>query len=338
MKPSPPHSDQTDALRAARDAAVVCTLDAVSVIAIEGPDATTFLQGQLSNDVKALADDRCQLSSHNSSKGRMLANFVLWREPGLRYFALLSADLADTARKRLGLYVLRAKVTLRDASADSVRLGIGGPGAGAALRAALNVAPPLFGVARTDGATVLGLPGPRYCVIAPPDRAAAMGNALRTNAAAAPFSVWQWLTIRAGMPVVTAATQDLFVAQTLNLDVLGGVDFRKGCYTGQEIIARMQYLGRLKERLFAFHAETGAVPPGTRLYSSAFPGQPCGTVVNAAPAPEGGCDFTAVLQLAAVETGDIRLGAGDGPLLTPLPLPYAVPAPAAPPARRVEPH
>jgi len=333
-----PSSELTAARRAARDAAVVCTLDAISVIAVEGPDATTFLQGQLSNDVDALADDRCQLSSHNSPKGRMLANFVLWREPGPRYIALLPTEVAEGERKRLGLYVLRSKVTLRDASADTVRLGIGGPGAGAALRAALDVAPPVFGVARTEGATVLGLPGSRYCVIAAPDRAAALRNALLANATPAPFSAWQWLTIRAGVPVVTAATQDLFVAQTANLDVLGGIDFRKGCYTGQEIIARMQYLGRLKERLFAFHAEADAVAPGARLYSSAFPGQPCGTIVNAAPAPDGGCDFTAVLQLAAAESGDVRLGAADGPVLMPLPLPYAVPTPAAHPARRSEPH
>jgi folate-binding protein YgfZ len=327
----------TGALEAARDAAVVCDLGALSVIAIDGPDATAFLQGQLSNDVSALREETWQLSSHNSPKGRMLVNFALWREPGPRYLALMSADLADGARKRLGLYVLRAKVTLRDASADSVKLGIGGPRAEAALRTALGTAPPVFGVARAVGATILGLPGLRYCVIAAPDRAAAIRDALQDSATPAPFAVWQWLTIRAGIPVLTAATQDLFVAQMANLDVLGGVDFRKGCYTGQEIIARMQYLGRLKERLFVFHAEAGAVLPGTRLYSNAFPGQPCGTVVNAAPAPDGGCDLTAVLQIAAAEAGDVRLDAADGDVLVPLTLPYAVPVPASPPGRGAEP-
>lgn len=336
---SPPDSapDTPAALRAARDAAVVCDLDALSVLAVDGPDATAFLQGQLSNDVRALDDDHWQLSSHNSPKGRMLANFALWREPGPRYFALISADLAEGARKRLGLYVLRSKVTLRDASTDSVRLGVGGPGAESALRTALGTAPPVFGVARAEGATVLGLPGLRYCAIAPPDRAAALRDALLTNATPAPFAAWQWLTIRAGVPVLTAATQDLFVAQAANLDLLHGVDFRKGCYTGQEIIARMQYLGRLKERLYVFHADAPAIEPGARLYSSVFPGQPCGTVVNAAPAPEGGCDLAAVLQIAAAEAGDVRLGSAGGVALAPLPLPYAIPAPTAPPGRRAEP-
>ena len=303
MSPPPPSAELSTALRAARDGAVACDLESLAVLAIDGSDAPAFLQGQLSNDVDALADDRCQLTSHNSPKGRMLANFVLWREPGAGFRALLPADLAAAAGKRLSMYVLRSKVSLRDASQDSVRIGVGGPGAGAAVRAALDVSPDTFGVARENGATVLGLPGPRYCVIAPIDRAVEIRNALLAHASAAPFAAWQWLTIRAGVPVVTSATQDLFVAQAANLDVLGGVDFRKGCYTGQEIIARMQYLGRLKERLFAFHA-AGRRRRGRRApLQLAFPGQPCGTVVNAAPAPDGGSDLT---RGAAARGGGIR--------------------------------
>jgi folate-binding protein YgfZ len=133
--------------------------------------------------------------------------------------------------------------------------------------------------------------------------------------------------------VITAATQDAFVAQTANWDILRGIDFQKGCYTGQEIIARTQYLGRLKERAFLFHATADGIPPGERLFSAAFGDQPCGTVVNAAAAPAGGCDLIAVLQLAAAESGDTRLGAPDGPMLAPLPLPYAIPAPTAPRGR-----
>jgi folate-binding protein YgfZ len=133
--------------------------------------------------------------------------------------------------------------------------------------------------------------------------------------------------------VVTAATQDAFVAQTANWDLLGGVDFQKGCYTGQEIIARMQYLGRLKERTFLFHAEATGIAAGTRIFSAAFGDQPCGTVVNAAPAPDGGSDLVAVVQLAAVERGDARLGDPAGPRLLPLPLPYEIPVPVAPRGR-----
>jgi folate-binding protein YgfZ len=231
------------------------------------------------------------------------------------------------------MYVLRSKVTLADVSAGTVRLGVGGPAARDAVRAALGSAPEPLAVATAGPATVVGLPGPRYAVIAPDALAEALGHRLRESARAAPFAVWRWLTIRAGVPIVTAATQDAFVAQTANWDILGGIDFRKGCYTGQEIIARMQYLGRLKERAFLFHVDSPDAAPGARLFSATFGDQPCGTVVDAAAAPEGGCDLLAVLQLAAAESGDTRLGAPGGPVLASLPLPYAIPRAGEPRGR-----
>ena len=334
-------SESTDtstqaALAAARDRAVVCDLAPLHVLAITGADAATFLNGQLSIDVAALPVGACRHASFNSPKGRLLANFVLWRDPAApgTYLALLPPDLAQPVGKRLAMYVLRSKVTLADVSADSVRLGVGGPGGADALRAALGAAPAPFEALAAGPQTLLGVPGPRFVVVVPVAAAAATREALLRHAVAAPLGAWDWLTIRAGVPVITAATQDAFVAQTANWDVLDGIDFRKGCYTGQEIIARMQYLGRLKERAHLFHAETPAVA-GDRIYSAAFPGQACGTVVNAAAAPGGGFDLLAVLQLAAAERGDARLNAVDGPLLAPLPLPYAIPAAVAPRGRIV---
>ena len=137
------------------------------------------------------------------------------------------------------------------------------------------------------------------------------------------------------MPVVTTPTQDQFVAQMANWDLLGGVNFKKGCYPGQEIVARTQYLGRLKERLFAFHANATSIPAGARLYSTAFGDQACGTVVNAAPAPEGGCDLLAVVQLAAAESGDLHVNTLTGLALAGRALPYRFPTrtPPAEPAR-----
>ena len=326
---STPLTANSAALIAARDAAVVCDATPLAVLAIAGPDAATFLQGQLSNDVKALAPDACQYTSFNSPKGRMLANFVLWKEGDAEFRALLPADIAEPVRKRLSMYVLRSKVTVADVSAETVRFGIGGPTAATAVRAALGAAPALFGILRHEGVAVLGLPGPRFVVVAPKATAAGTRETLLRQAMPAPFSVWQWLTIRAGVPVVTATTQDAFVAQTANWDALFGIDFQKGCYTGQEIIARMRYLGRLKERLYAFHADAD-LASGARLYSATFGEQPCGTVVNAAPAPGGGCDLLAVVQIAAAESGDVRADAPNGSLLARLPLPYAVPAAQAP--------
>ena len=139
--------------------------------------------------------------------------------------------------------------------------------------------------------------------------------------------MWNWYGVAAGVPLITAATSDLFVPQTANWDVLGGVSFRKGCYPGQEIVARMQYLGRLKERLFAFHTDALDVAPATRLHSATFDvRQACGTVVNAAPDPAGGTALLAVVQMAAVEADDLTLAEPVGARLTRRPLPYTVPA------------
>jgi folate-binding protein YgfZ len=321
------------ALHAAREAVVVCDVAPLALLYIAGPDAAKFLQGQLSSDVTELSPGTCQYSSFNSPKGRMLANFVIWREDADDFRILLPADIAAPIGKRLSMYVLRSKVTLSDGSTITERFGIGGPEASRVLINALPVDERTFGVTHAGGATILALPGLRYVVIAPAAAAPTTRAMLERLASPAPFPVWQWLTIRAGVPVITAPTQDQFVAQTANWDLLGGVNFRKGCYTGQEIIARMQYLGRQKERLFAFHADAASIAAGTRLFDISVEGPPCGTVVNAAPAPEGGCDLLAVVQLAAAESGTLRLQSSDGPLLSPLVLPYSIPAPEAPRGR-----
>jgi folate-binding protein YgfZ len=133
--------------------------------------------------------------------------------------------------------------------------------------------------------------------------------------------------------MVTSATQELFVAQTANWDAIGGIDFRKGCYTGQEIVARMQYLGRLKERTYVFASDAAPPAPGTRLYGATFGDQASGTVVNSAPAPGGGSVFLAVVQIAAAEAGTMSIGAPQGPQAVRGELPYALPAPVAPRAR-----
>ena len=333
--PSLPPSPDGSARLAARDSAVMCNLAPLRVLAIGGADAESFLQGQLSCDVRGLPPGTCRYGSFNSPKGRMLANFVLWRSPaGLdRFEMLLPEDVVEPVAKRLRMYVLRSKVVLTDVSADTRRFGIGGPAAPAALVAVFGAFPSAHETLHAGEATVLGLPGPRFVVLAAPGEAEAVQARFAGHAIAAQFDVWQWLTIRAGVPIITAATQDALVAQVANWDVLGGVDFKKGCYTGQEIIARTHYLGRLKERTFLFHADVPDVAPGDRIFSAAFEAQPCGTVVNAARAPGGGFDLLAVLQIAAQERGDARLRAPDGPPLVPLPLPYVIPAATVPRGR-----
>jgi folate-binding protein YgfZ len=244
-----------------------------------------------------------------------------------RITLLLAGDLAETIRRRLAMFVLRANVTIEDVTAASTLIGIAGDGNAEATREAFGVAPARgHAVAFGEDASGFMLPDRRIVVVAPHAEGVMLHAALARHATSVGNDEWRWFGIAAGVPWITAATSDLFVPQTANWDLLGGVSFGKGCYPGQEIVARMQYLGRLKERLFAFHADTLEAAPAMRLYAATFdPEQPCGTVVNAAPDAAGGVALLAVAQIAAVDANDLALGARGGPPLVRRALPYAIP-------------
>jgi folate-binding protein YgfZ len=323
----PPVPAAVDALRSA----VVCPVPDLGVLLFEGADSAAFLQGQVSSDVAALAQGQSQRSSYNSPKGRMLANLRLWHDPDSAsrnvYGMLLAADLADALAKRFAMFVLRAKVGIAHATGAHALLGIAGQHAKQAVAAAFHAGPAADEVMTVaDGtARLLGLPDGRYVLVAMAEAEKVLRGDLGARAVPGDAELWRWLSIRAGVPLVTAATSDRFVPQMLNWDTLGGVSFQKGCYPGQEIVARTRYLGRLKERLYGFHVAAAAQPaPGTRLYSPAFGTDPCGTVVSAARAPEGGTALLAVVQKAAAESGVVLLASPDGPTMTPVTLPYTV--------------
>jgi tRNA-modifying protein YgfZ len=314
-------------------APAACNHTGWSVLRVSGDDAVAFLHAQLSSDVRALEPGEGQYWCYNSPRGRMLANGVLWRAPAdvpdKAVTLLLAGDVADAVRRRLAMFVLRAKVSLDGDSGTSTLIGIAGNGSAEASSQAFGVAPPPGrAVAFAGGASAFTLPDRRIAIVAPQAERPVLHAALARHASLVTNDVWRWFGVAAGVPWITAATSDLFVPQMANWDLLGGVSFRKGCYPGQEIIARMQYLGKLKERLFAFHADALDATPGTRLYSAAFGAeQACGTVVNAAPdLVAGGVALLAVVQLAAVAANDVVLGERGGPRLMRRSLPYDVPA------------
>ena len=319
-------------LGAARDTAVLCDLTPWGVIALEGPDAAGFLQGQLTNDVTRLETGASQRSAWCSPKGRVLANFLLRRAAAERFELLLPAALIEPIAKRLRMYVLRADVDVADASDRTVRLGLGGPAAAACIAATVGVTPSVHHSTALEDASLVVLADNRFLLLATPESAPVWWDTLVKRARPAGFVCWEWLTVRAGVPVVTPATQDRFLPQMLNLDALDAIAFDKGCYTGQEIVARTQYLGRLKERLALAHVDAPPPATGARLYASAFGDQPCATVASTAPAPGGGADLLAVAQIAALGEG-LRLEHRDGPPVALLPLPYAVPAAGTRPGR-----
>ncbi len=310
-------------LAAAPSGTVLVPLSAYGVIRASGEDAASFLHNLLTNDVKKLGASAVQHNSLCSAKGRMLANFLVWRDEG-DYLLQLSTDLQPAVQKKLSMYVLRSKVKLSDAGEGLALLGVAGALAEAAVREATGVAPEgSMTVARFSQGQVIRLGERRFELAVAADAAPELWQRLAVHARPAGFPVWQWLEINAGWPLITAATQEQFVPQMANFELIGGVSFQKGCYPGQEIVARTQYLGKLKRRMYLAHLAEAAAP-GAELFSPDLPDQACGMVVNSAPAPEGGCDVLAVMQMSSAESGDVRLGSQAGPRLVLRPLPYAV--------------
>ena len=305
-----------------RGDAVFAPLTQFALLHATGADARAFLHGQLSNDMEHLSADVVRRAGYCSPKGRLLASLlVVPHEDG--FLLQISRDISAAVAKRLTMYVLRSKAKIADAGDALVQFGAWGRNAAASLReCGYEVPAQAMHTATTEAGTVVALEGDRFLVIAGPQAGAVLGARF---AQVAP-EWWALAEVRAGLPVVTLPTQDQFVPQMANFELVGGIDFKKGCYPGQEIVARTQYLGKLKRRMYrgvSQDASSGAPVPGQDLFS-ADP-QAIGMVVNAAPRPEGGYEFLAVIQSSSVEGGaPLRIGAQDGPVASVAPLPYAI--------------
>lgn len=312
--------DAAAELKAAVHGAVLCNLDQFATLRVSGMDAQSFLQNLLSNDILEVSASKAQFSSFNSAKGRILATFLIWRE-GDDYLLQLPGTLADALRKKLSMYVLRAKVSITDASDEIVSLGLSGeraPLPGNCLEL------PSLGTAHIPDACVIKLDDSRFMLSTTPKLAPALWKTLSMHAQPVGSSYWDWLNIRAGIPVILPQTQEQFVPQMANLDLINAVNFKKGCYPGQEIVARMHYLGRLKRRMYLAHVEELALA-GDELFSADMADQACGMVANAAPAPAGGYDVLAVVQISSHESQTVHLHSQQGAPLKFEALPYPLP-------------
>ncbi len=300
---------------AARDATIVADLSHNALIEVTGDDAGAFLHGQLTNDVQQLAEGTAQWTGWCSPKGRLVASFLLVRLPG-RFLLMLPAEIAAATLKRLAMYVLRSKVKLADASDRLVRVGVAGKIARELVARRLGTAPEPLQVAERDGLIAIALEADRFVIVAAPEKANALWDWLALSALASGADTWEWTSIQAGIPTVVAATQDAFVPQMANFDLIGAVSFRKGCYPGQEIVARIQYRGGLKQRMALAHFGSDAHPaPGQSLFSAGFGDQAAGTIANAAPSPEGGFDALVVAQIESLDRDDLRWKSPEGPAL-----------------------
>lgn len=297
-----------------------------------GPDSASFLNGQLTQDLVQLPHGQTRLAGYCSAKGRLLATFWAWRTGSDSFALACSADLLAPTLKRLSMFVLRAKCKLATGTPDQDLFGLAGSA-----------------VARwwaQAGGEPASLPAPGHCVqhgaawmVRLPDvegvpRALLIQPVLQPPPALPALSDrdWAWLEVRSGIARVTLSTVEQFVPQMVNLELTGGVHFHKGCYPGQEVVARSQYRGTLKRRayLWALQAPGAEVQPGDAIYAADDPGQPAGTVALAAPVPgqPGGWELLAETKIAAAEASALHLGSADGPRLQPLPLPYPLPAEA----------
>ena len=302
------------------------------LIFVEGDDSASFLQNQLTNSVLGMKstppgkiaslNDSVRLVGYCNPKGRLMASawVTLYSEgtgSANRYALFISRDIAASFAKRLSMFILRSKVTVKDVSDQWNVLGFYGDEQEAAV------------LALSDQTVAMMLPevlvnnySYSRALIAQP----ISEDTHRISESA--LLQWNDLEVLSAIPRIVLATQEQFVPQMINFESVGGVDFKKGCYPGQEIVARSQYRGSIKRRLQLAHLDSDilrqAVSPGTELFLKDDPTQPAGMVVLSSVnrAIVNRVDFQIECKLEAIERGEIHLGSSDGPVLKIDQLPY----------------
>ena len=311
----------------------VAPITELGLLAASGDEAANFLHNQLTNDVLHLGRSQARLAGYCSPKGRLLATFLMWRTADT-IFLQLPRTIQAPVQKRLQMFILRAKAKLADATLEAdtaLVLGVGGAKAEAALAQHFGILPgaPYGKLEHALGtlirvADAFGMP--RYQWLMSVASAKSVWPALAATLARGGNDAWNLSQIHAGVPQITAPTQEQFVPQMINFELIGGVDFKKGCFPGQEIVARSQYLGKLKRRMTLATLDGTEFKAGDEVFSSADPLQPCGMLVNCAPNGVGGTDALVEIKLAAIAHGapSVRVGSGAGPALRFLDLPYVL--------------
>jgi folate-binding protein YgfZ len=299
------------------------------LIQVEGAEAAAFLHGQLSSDIANLASDQLRRSGYCTPKGRLLADFLVFMHPGAdasSYWLQTDRRLVTALVKRLSMFVLRAKVKLADVSEHYQQIGLWGTDAPTLLRhAGCPVPEQVQRIVHQSGISVAKLEGERFLVIGPHE----MLEKLTPLTQPGNIDAWNLADVLAGTARILPETQDLLVPQMINFESVAGVDFKKGCYPGQEIVARSQYRGVIKRRLQLAHTSLDSlgsvsIAPGTELFQVNDPAQPAGMVVlsSASPTEPNRIDLQIECKLDALESGEVHLGSVQGPVLKIDSLPY----------------
>ena len=295
-------------------------LSHLGVIRAHGSEAAKFLHSQLTSDFSALGLTQARLAGFCSAKGRLQVTFVAWKAAHDEVLLVCSASVLPATLKRLSMFVLRSHCKLSDASAELPLWGVVGASANELLRDAQ-----VWERRATGDATLVRLPdaaGLKRCIWIASTTAGVNSQPVAPALALPP---WQWLEVQSALPTIEISTAEQFVPQMVNFELVGGVDFTKGCYPGQEIVARSQYRGTIKRRMFLFESDDPA-QAGQEVFHSAEPAQPAGMVVNAAPNPHStGSSLLVEVKLAALRVGSLHLGSAEGASLRRAPMPYDVP-------------
>ena len=304
---------------------VLCDLSHLGLIKVSGTDAKTFLQGQFSNDVNDVSPSVSQLNSYNSPKGRMYASFRLY-QLGDDYLIQLPQENIEPTLKRLQMFVMRSDVKLQDISEDMLGLGVSGPRAEEILAKQFNQVPDTMDACVSwDNGLIARIPGTqaRFVVICKAADAQAYWQILSSQCKPCGPQAWTLLDILAGIPNVYLATREEFVAQMLNFHSINGVNFKKGCYPGQEIVARMHYLGKLKKRMYRVNIDTATLPAINAAIFAKGNEQSVGQLVDCCVSPDNTCEALVVLQIKNADE-ELHLATQDGPGINLQELPYEV--------------
>ncbi len=308
---------------------IICDLSQYSTLVVAGDDAVDFMQGQFTNDVKNVDEQNSQLNAFCNNKGRMSANFRLFKYQQ-NYFFSVRNNLVERSIEHLQNYILRAQVVIQDVSEQLIHLGVSGDNAEKLLAPFVEISNrEIDAVSFNDNYIAIRVAGaqaeknPRYEIFCSPEHAKTLWEAISTQAEVVNSSSWDYLNIQAGLPFIDSHSSEEFVPQMVNMDLINGVSFTKGCYTGQEIVARMHYLGKLKKRCYKVFIDSQDKPAaGDKLFAeNARAGQNTGMIIQAEKNPQAGYDALAVIQIADTES-KLFLNDADGPAVTVKELPY----------------
>ncbi len=308
----------------------LCPLSDFSLVRVSGKGAFDFLNNQLSNDLQTVPENMSQLSGYCNPKGRLYCTMRIFMR-GADYCMRTTAGVSDTVIDRLRLFVLRADVTF-DTDTTLGGIALIGPGTDDLLQRADLPVPAVASAAAHDGEhSVIRSPGvcERYEIYAPHGELASLWNTLARDAVPADGGVWRLYDIFSGIPNIYPETSELFVPQMANLDLAGGLSFSKGCYPGQEVVARTHYLGKLKRRMYRFSLPQSPLEPqpGDAVFVSAYSDeQPSGEIMDTYKLPDGTLEGLASLRIRGLERKKIRLGSPNGAEAQIRPLPYEVTA------------